>query len=279
MKSKKRKLWIFSKYFAYLEEKGCAKTGSIAFDDVHHYINSLSDLAPSTICLQKSVLRGIYDWMYRQKYVPYSGRQMFPLIRKSSHNRMLSYYSKEEIRKILSNIDTDTSSGKFAFCILCLLSYLGMRIGDVIHLRFSDIDWNVGRIHYTQGKTGNPLSLPLLDEVKYSLLDYIKNVRHESSDHEFVFVTMYAPYTRYHNTSSMFHIIDQCMRTAGINYEGRHHGPHSLRHSLASNLMAENVPISAISNILGHTSTKTTEIYLTVDETHLKELSLEVPYV
>ena len=42
--------------------------------------------------------------------------------------------------------------------------------------------------------------------------------------------------------------------------------------------MSENVPLSAISNILGHASTQTTEIYLTVDETHLKELTLEVPY-
>ena len=44
-------------------------------------------------------------------------------------------------------------------------------------------------------------------------------------------------------------------------------------------MMSENVPISAIANILGHSSTRTTEIYLTVDETHLKELTLEVPNV
>jgi site-specific recombinase XerD len=43
--------------------------------------------------------------------------------------------------------------------------------------------------------------------------------------------------------------------------------------------MNDNVPLSAIANILGHASTRTTEIYLTVDETHLKELSLEVPDV
>ena len=69
------------------------------------------------------------------------------------------------------------------------------------------------------------------------------------------------------------------MKIADINYEDRHHGPHALRHYVATNLMVENVPLSAISNILGHSSTKSTEIYLTVDETHLKEISLEVPYV
>ena len=68
------------------------------------------------------------------------------------------------------------------------------------------------------------------------------------------------------------------MKIAGIEFEGRHHGPHALRHSLATSLMNENVPLSSISSILGHKSTKATEVYLTVDETHLKELSLEVPH-
>ena len=128
-------------------------------------------------------------------------------------------------------------------------------------------------------KTGNRLTLPLLDEVKFPLIDYIRNGRHESADPEYIFVTMYAPYTRYTCTSSMFRMVEKCMQTAGIRYEGRHHGPHSLRHSLATNLLSENVPISAIANIMGHSSTRTTEIYLTVDETHLKEISLEVPNV
>jgi site-specific recombinase XerD len=50
-----------------------------------------------------------------------------------------------------------------------------------------------------------------------------------------------------------------------------------LRHSLASNLLSEDVEIYSISGILGHSTTMTTEIYLTIDETHLKELTLEVP--
>lgn len=50
-----------------------------------------------------------------------------------------------------------------------------------------------------------------------------------------------------------------------------------LRHSLATNLMSGDAPVSDISDILGHTSTLTTEIYLTIDEKHLKEVSLEVP--
>ena len=69
------------------------------------------------------------------------------------------------------------------------------------------------------------------------------------------------------------------MDKAEIDYSTRHHGPHALRHSLATNLMSNNVPISAISSVLGHANTRATEIYLTIDEKNLKNLSLEVPNV
>ena len=277
--TKERKLWVFTKYFQYLEEQGILELPSLPFQTVHDYIQTLDTYAPATLRCVKSILREIYDWLYSRNYISFSGRQVFPLIRKDPRNKLLSYYSKQEIEQLLSSIDTETSSGKCIYCVICLLSYLGMRAGDVIGLQFSDIDWNNNVIHYNQQKTGNPLSLPLIDEVKFPLIDYIKNGRHESADPEYVFVTLYAPYTRFHNTSSIFRMVEKCMDVAGINYEGRHHGPHSLRHSLATNMLSENVPISAIANILGHSSTRTTEHYLTVDETHLKELTLEVPDV
>lgn len=277
LSSKERKLWVFTKYFEYLECHGILKTVDIRYSDVHNYINGLP-YAKQTIRTTKGIIREIYNWMHLKKYIDFSGSQAFPLIRKDTRNKLLSYYSKEEIKQLLSCIDNSTPSGKCIYSILCLLAYLGMRAGDILKLKLHNIDWNNDTIHYDQQKTKTPLSLPLLDEVKYPLIDYIRNGRHESSDEESVFITLYAPYTKFHCTSSIFRMVEKCMKTAGIEYEGRHHGPHALRHSLASNLMAENVPISAIANILGHASTKTTEIYLSVDETHLKEISLEVPY-
>lgn len=278
-KTRERKIWSFTKYLEYLEKSGITELSQIRHDTVHEYIASLVSYAPATLRVTRTNLREAYDWMFEKRYVPFSGRQMFPLIRKDPRSKLLSYYSKEEIQQLLSCVDTQTPSGKCMYAAVCLLVYLGMRVGDVIALRFCDIDWEKGSISYAQQKTGNLLTLPLLDEVKFPLIDYIRNGRHESADPEYIFVTMYAPYTRYTCTSSMFRMVEKCMQTAGIRYEGRHHGPHSLRHSLATNLLSENVPISVIANIMGHSSTRTTETYLTVDETHLKEISLEVPNV
>ena len=230
LKTRERKIWSFTKYLEYLESTGILTLSRIEYNTVHEYIASLAGLAPATVRVIKTNLREAYDWMYEKKYVRFSGRQMFPVIRKDPRNKLLSYYSKEEIRQLVSCIDTETTAGKCVYAIICPLTYLGMRAGDVIALKFRDIDWDKGVISYSQQKTGNPLTIPLLDEVKFPLLDYIRNGRHESADPEYIFVTLYAPYTKYSCTSSVFRIVEKCMQTAGIDYEGRHHGPHSLRH-------------------------------------------------
>ena len=54
------------------------------------------------------------------------------------------------------------------------------------------------------------------------------------------------------------------------------HGMHSLRHTLATRLMEENIPISTIADILGHTSTETVKKYLQVDIAHLRDCALDV---
>ena len=155
-----------------------------------------------------------------------------------------------------------------------MLIYLGLRISDVIDLKLSNINWNLNTISIVQQKTQMILTLPLIDQVKYPLLDYLKNVR-KSIDDDYIFITNYAPIGRY-NSKSFHTMITKYMDKANINYSNKHHGTHSLRHSLASNLLKENIPITTISSVLGHSTIKTTEQYLVIDINNLKELSLEV---
>ncbi len=94
----------------------------------------------------------------------------------------MSYYSADEIAMILNSADTSTPDGKLEYCILCLLAYLGIRASDITALRFENINWSSGLLSFTQFKTGQALTLSLLDEVRYPLIDYIKNARPESPD-------------------------------------------------------------------------------------------------
>lgn len=275
--SKERKLWTARKLFNFCTDINKTNIKQITIEDIYDFVDTLSYMKMGTLRSIKTNLRQMFNWLYQENIISISGNKIYPIIRKNAPTEIISYYTNEEIKKLIDIIDTTTNIGKRDYAIISLLVYYGIRIGDIENLKFKNIDWINNKISFIQLKTNNLLVLPLIDEVKLSLLDYIKNARIQTNhDEEYIFLTTCAPYTRY-KTSSIQRKITEYMNYAGINYSNKHHGPHSLRHSLATNLLNENVPISSISSILGHSNTKTTEIYLTVDEKNLKELSLEVP--
>lgn len=276
--TKARRMADFKKYVNYLYEHGIFDIKDAERTMVYSFINDIKgNYSPKTMKTLKYSLRLLHDWLYSSGYLSYDGKMVFPWIQNAERSSIPSCYSKEEVKEILDTVNTETPKGKFSYCVLCLAAYLGMRSGDIINLKFSDIDWPNNRIHYVQTKTLRPLTLPLMDEVKYPLIDYIRNARKNTSNDEFIFIRMKAPFTRYQTGTALCSIVTQALADAGIDATGRHHGPHALRHSLASSLLSEDVQVCGISDILGHANTMSTEIYLTIDETHLKELTLEVP--
>lgn len=219
-------------------------------------------------------VRRIVNWLYDNKRINFDGHSLFPRIVSQSRTNLISYYDNDEIEKLLNCVDITTSIGKRDYLILSILVYLGLRISDVVDLKLSDVDWNLNTINIIQQKTQNTLTLPLIDEVKYPLLDYLKNVR-KNIDEDYIFVTNNAPIGKY-KSKSFWYVVTKYLDKANIDYTNKHHGTHSLRHSLASNLLNKNIPITTISSVLGHSTIKTTQKYLTIDINNLKELSLEV---
>ena len=219
-------------------------------------------------------VRRFIDWLYNNKIINFNGYTLFPRIIGQSRSNIISYYDNEDIEKLLNSVDIDTPMGKRDYLILSLIIYLGLRISDVIDLKLSDINWSLNTINIVQQKTQLTVTLPLIDQIKYPLLDYLKNARKEINS-DYIFITNYAPIGRY-NSKSFQLMVTKYMDKANIDYTNKHHGTHSLRHSLASNLLKKNTPIATISSVLGHSTIKTTEQYLTIDANNLKELSLEV---
>ena len=66
---------------------------------------------------------------------------------------------------------------------------------------------------------------------------------------------------------------------SGVDVHLKHHGPHSLRHSLASALLQDESSLPVISEALGHKSTDTTMIYLKIDIQSLMKCANPVPSV
>ena len=114
--------------------------------------------------------------------------------------------------------------------------------------------------------------------MKYSLLDYLKNARPKINT-PYIFLPTKPPYTYtdMKNYSSLYKSAEQYINKAGIDVKNRKRGLHSLRHSLASNMLKNNIEISTISGVLGHSNINVTNIYLNISENQLRKLALEVP--
>lgn len=192
-------------------------------------------------------------------------------------NRLPSVYTEDEIEHLISIIDRTSSQGKRDYAMILLAARYGLRISDIVGLRFANIDWERDRLVIMQHKTEKLATFPLTEEVGGALIDYIKNAR-PNIESPCVFITARAPYKPVEN-NPLGHKITEYMRMAGIDASKRRAGPHALRHSLATNLLSENVTLPVISEILGHSSTDSTKIYLRVNVSMLRQCALDVPFV
>ena len=249
-------------------------------EDIYNYFEECSKLS---WCLthqdrNKLNIKLFLNWTYQNKLTKISGDMILPKIVWHRNTNIRTYYTKEEIIKMLNAIDIRTKQGKEDYLILSLICYLGLRISDVVNLKLSDIDFNENKISIIQYKTDNLLILPLVDKVKYPLLDYLKNVR-PKCDLDYIFITYKKPYRHHIELKKHSYKVKKYLIKAGININGRKHGFHCLRHSFSTLLLNENISLYSISTILGHQDIKTTMIYLDIDTSKLKELALEVPNV
>jgi integrase len=202
---------------------------------------------------------------------------LFPVILGHKNSSLPSVYSTDEVRRLLDT-DTDGQCQKRDRAMLLLASQLGVRTVDIRNLCFGDINWRLNCISFTQHKTKKPLTLPLPDECKFALVDYLKNERPES-DSPRIFLKARAPFEPFDNKCPFYYVVDCRFSLAEINTTGKHHGMHSLRHSLAVNMLDGNTPYPVISGVLGHSNANTTRRYLRVDTEKLRGLSLELPNV
>ncbi len=271
--------------FIYLLERYLISIGktfkTFSKENIYDYFEECSKLNWGLSCQDRNKynIKIFFNWTYQNNLTKISGDMIIPKIVWHRNASIRTYYTKEEITKLLNVIDIRTKQGKEDYLIISLICYLGLRISDVINLKLSNIDFNNNSISIIQYKTDNLLILPLIDKVKYPLLDYLKNVRPNDSNLDYIFITDEKPYRHHIELKTHNYIIRNYLIESGIDINGRKHGFHSLRHSFSTSLLNENTSLYSISTILGHEDIRTTMSYLDINMSKLKELALEVPYV
>jgi integrase/recombinase XerD len=174
-----------------------------------------------------------------------------------------------DVRLLLQDLDTGHPRDVRNYAIVLLLAVYGMRVGEVIRLRLTDLDWERELVRLPRAKRRAPQRSPLVAEVGNSIARYLRNVRPKSTVPE-VFLSMRPPYRRL-SQGALYSVIGPRMRRLGCALA--HFGPHALRHACAQRLLASGLTLKEIGDHLGHRSPASTQIYTKVDLLALREVA------
>ena len=171
-------------------------------------------------------------------------------------NNLPKYFSKEDAKNILQIIP----DGRFEDLIYFYL-YTGCRRDEALNLKWEDIDLKNRRVIFRETKSGKSRMVPFNGQLSEVLVRMEQNPEKPfpfKSD----FVTK--KFKKYLKASSIKNADDLCV--------------HSLRHSFASHLVMENVPIKTVSKLLGHSTIRVTEMYAHLAPDHLKDAVQNLRY-
>ena len=222
--------------------------------DVNAYHTHLMDSGRYSVSYINQSINAVQLYYKQCVGKPLKLEQVF---RPKKESTLPKIIARQEIEAILANI----SNLKHRTMILLLYS-AGLRSGELLALRWSDVNLADKRIHIKGGKGRKDRCTLLSQKTGALLLIY----RKEYGSAEYIFEGQYGgPYSY----RSLQQIFKKAMKGAGITAP---YTLHCLRHSFATHLLESGTDLRYIQQLLGHNSSKTTEIYTYVSSQALEKI-------
>ncbi|MGH3971474.1 MAG: site-specific integrase [Mycobacterium sp.] len=269
-----------SKFLAYLDEVDAGDLGGLGVRDVSGFLLRQRHLRRKTVAIIRSCLGDFLSFLSATGQAPPGLADRLPPHRHVRHESDPHLWTADEIRKLLAAIDRESGVGKRDYAMILTTARLGLRISDIRNMELTDLDWRAKQVTIVQHKTGRPLRLPLLDDVGWAIIDYVRAGRPQT-DCPKVFVKHRHPFDAFGCASSVATRLSRHAARAGIEFSpGQVGGMHSLRGALAVAMITDGTPVPVVSAVLGHASSDTTQAYyLRFDVERLRGCALDVENV
>ena len=247
---------------------------AVTLDTVNAYIRTLAGFSYKTVEQHICSLRAFFRFLYQEGIMPDDLAAKMPMVKARKQTAIPSVWTHEELKQLVGAIDRGSPKGRRDYAIILIACRLGLRCTDIKNLCFENFNWTEKKICFTQSKTGQPMELPLVPDVGWAVIDYLKYGR-PKVDSSRIFVRHMAPFLPFAEGDHLDQLIKAYMVKAHIPMRGKHRGMHSLRHTMASVLLEKDTPLPVISDIIGHLDTNSTAVYLKVDMERLAECPLD----
>lgn len=258
-----------SKLIKFLTEQGLTVSPTdIDSDLIQRFIyESSKTISPRSQARMISGLRNFFDYLI---FEDYRSENPTALLEAPKIGRKLpDTLSESEINEIIHQIDLSKPEGERNRAMIETLYSCGLRVSEMISLKISDLFFEEGFIRVI-GK-GNKQRFVPVNSYMIKLIVTYKDLVRSSIKVQYGFEdTLFLNRRGKQLTRNMVFMIlkDLCV-SAGITKQV---SPHTLRHSFATHLLENGADLRAIQQMLGHESITTTEIYMHLDKSHLKQV-------
>ena len=241
------------------------------YDDLKQFLSTLFDLGLSARS-QARIISGIkqfYGFLILENLVKVDPSEL--LEQPKLGRKLPEVLTIEEIDSLLAAIDLSKNEGHRNHAMLETLYSCGLRVSELVGLRFSDLFFEEGFIRVI-GKGNKERLVPVSQQVQKEIEIYQQHIRNhlniQKGSENIVFLNRRgAQLTRV----MVFTIIKNLAESIGLK---KNISPHTFRHSFATHLIEGGANLRAIQEMLGHESITTTEIYTHLDQRFLRDAIL-----
>jgi integrase/recombinase XerD len=243
----------------------------ITYNDLKHFIATLYDLGLSARS-QARIISGIkqfYGFLLLENVIQDDPSEL--LEQPKIGLKLPEVLTIEEIDALIAAVDLTKTEGHRNRAILETLYSCGMRVSELVNLRFSDLYFDEGFVRVI-GKGNKERLVPVSPQVQKEIQIYNDHIRRhqeiKKGNENIVFLNRRgAQLTRV----MIFTIIKQLAEAIDLK---KNISPHTFRHSFATHLIEGGANLRAIQEMLGHESITTTEIYTHLDQRFLRDAIL-----
>ncbi len=262
-----RDVSLLADYFSLTKNK----PEQVSYEELKTFIAHLYDLGLSARS-QARIISGIkqfFKYLILERYIQTDPSEL--LEQPKLGRKLPEVLDIEEIDALLAAIDLSTPEGERNHAMLETLYSCGLRVSELIGLRFSDLYFDEGFIRVI-GKGNKERLVPVSGQVIKEISAYTEQTRLEvpikKGQEHFIFLNRRgAALTRV----MIFTIIRQLAEKISLQ---KQISPHTFRHSFATHLIEGGANLRAVQEMLGHESITTTEIYTHLDQRFLRKAIL-----
>ena len=272
-KTVERQRYLLTTFMRHLHSKGISLS-SLKASDIDDYIaecNNVGKVKRQTAVSYISVLRCFLRYASAQKWCKQELTLSLHAPRVYQQESLPSYMPWNKVQEMISKARSESgTSGIRKYAILMMLSVYGIRASELTGLLLTDIDWIGETITIRRAKGCRPQVFPLIQAAGDALLDYLRHSRDNRSACRNIFLSSGDP-SQPMSVRELHSLVSGMQKEMGVRLNK--YGPHSIRHSRATQMVNNGHTLKDVADLLGHKQLETTRIYAKVNLASLREVS------